>query len=202
MRRRVYYRLLTRTSFIGALAHRTHQILQLNQLDHFLCYGTLWGQIRYARLLPWATRAYLCVFDEQMAAIDPGVLWSGFQQEFLQLRHSAAEGSYTVQRNHHAHPQVELVAFGYDAEQDVYRRSGWRRRLLPPSCDWSPALDCFPANLVRGGPLPQRRLGRFEYAVPQAGIEIQKYNYEDNWWRAVHLRQEQCPLSVGQMIGE
>lgn len=134
-----------------------------------------------------------------MRAIDEAVLWSAFQQEFLQLSHSTAEGSYAVQRNHHQQPQVELVAFRYDAEQDVYRRAGWRRGLLPPSCDWSPALDCFPAYLAKR-PLQRRQLGRFEYAVPQAGIEIQKYHYADNWWRDVHLRQSECtPMQMPGM---
>lgn len=146
-------------------------------------------------LLPWASRAHLCVFHDQFAAINEGILYSSFQHEFTQLTHSAAEDVYTVQRNHHVLPMVELHAFVRDDEQNVYKRSGWRRRLLPPHCDWTPALDCFPAHLMQR-PLPMQRLGRFEYPVPMGGIEMQKYHYADNWWKTITTRNCNSPADI------
>lgn len=70
-------------------------------------------------------------------------------------------------------------------QQKVYRRIGWRRRFLPPHCDWSPSLQCFPVNLVDDSPLPRKRLGHYSYPVPMGHIELQKYHYTDNWWTEV-----------------
>lgn len=95
---------------------RVHEILNQNQIEHFLCYGTLWGQIRMGTLFPWSSKAYLGVFENQMADINEGILYSSFQQEYLQLTYSSAEAVYTVQRKHHEHPQVELIVFGSDDE--------------------------------------------------------------------------------------
>lgn len=93
-----------------------HTILDQNQLEHFLCYGTLWGQIRMSAIQPWASKAYLCVFDDQFAAIHEAILYSSFQQEFLRLTYSATEAVYFVERNHHTFPQVELIVFVRDDE--------------------------------------------------------------------------------------
>lgn len=69
----------------------------------------------------------------------------------------------------------------------MYKRIGWKRRILPPHCDWTPSLDCFPTHLIEM-PLPQKQLGKYKYSVPMGGIEIQKYHYSHNWWKTVETK--------------
>lgn len=140
-----------------------------------------------------------------MTEIDEGHLYSSFQREFLQLRYFSADAIYVVEDIHRSYPYVEIFVFDKDEEvitllcakfcfwmpirlqQNVFKRVGWKRRLLPPHCDWTPSLDCFPMHLLEL-PLPQKRLGRHTYDVPMGGIEIQKYHYADNWWKSVETK--------------
>lgn len=39
-------------------------------ITHFLCYGSLWGQLRLGRTLPWERDIELCVLNEEMALKD------------------------------------------------------------------------------------------------------------------------------------
>lgn len=189
-------------------------IFEKHNLVHFLCYGTLWGQIRMSKILPWSAKAEFCVLNNQLSDIDEGHLYSSFQRMFLRLRYFSTDGVYVVQDNHKSHPFIEIYVFERDNtvsdgimglipmifnylplylqrqhlyQQNMYKRIGWKRRILPPNCDWTPSLDCFPAHLIEL-PLPERKLGKHMYAVPMGGIEIQKYHYSTNWWKKVETR--------------
>lgn len=81
-----------------------------------MCYDTLWGQIRRSAPLPTADRGHLCVFADQVEAIDEGLFYHSWQSEYLKLRHYAADGVYVVERNHYKHPVVELILFRRDKE--------------------------------------------------------------------------------------
>lgn len=63
----------------------------------------------------------------------------------------------------------------------MVRRVGWTRRVLPPDCELSPSLQCFPPQLVIA-PLPAKRFGEHFVPVPREGIELQKYHYPNDWW--------------------
>lgn len=52
------------------LNFRTHRLLTSLGLTHFLCYGSLWGQLRLSRSLPWEADVELCVLNEEMALKD------------------------------------------------------------------------------------------------------------------------------------
>lgn len=66
----------------------------------------------------------------------------------------------------------------------MLHRVGWKRRLLPPDCDYSPTLDCFPARLALA-PLPLKLFGTRAVPVPREEFEILKYHFPDNWWKEV-----------------
>uniref|UniRef100_A0A182NKD7 Uncharacterized protein n=1 Tax=Anopheles dirus TaxID=7168 RepID=A0A182NKD7_9DIPT len=173
------------------LFERVHRLLLQHGLTHFLCYGTLWGQIRLAKMLPWREKAEFCVLNEELMRHEEARFIRNFYANELQIHYLHAEGIYRVFANEpiarRAPPYVDLVVFQLDEAQGMYKRVGWKRRLLPPHCDWTPSLECFPVNLLQGT-LPKRPLGRLFYTVPMGGIELQKYHYPDNWWKDVKVR--------------
>lgn len=69
----------------------------------------------------------------------------------------------------------------------MFKRIGLIYSFLPPSCDWTKSLDCFPGNLIQL-PLPMKLLGSDKYPVAMGGIELQKYHYSQNWWKEVILK--------------
>lgn len=83
---------------------------------HFLCYGTLWGQIRIGDVLPWSLKAELCVLNVQVSAVDEGHLYSSFQRNFLRLRYFSADGVYRVEDTQRPYPFVEIFVFDRDVE--------------------------------------------------------------------------------------
>lgn len=173
------------------LFERVHRLLVQHGLTHFLCYGTLWGQIRMAKMLPWREKAEFCVLNDELMRHEEARFIRNFYSSELQIHYLHSEGIYRIFANEptvrHATPYVELVVFQLDETQGMYKRIGWKRRLLPPHCDWTPSLECFPINLLQGT-LPKRPLGRHHYTVPMGGIELQKYHYPDNWWKDVKVR--------------
>ena len=52
------------------LVANTHSILEKLGLTHILCYGSLAGQIRIGRSLPWEDGAEMCVFNEDIVKYD------------------------------------------------------------------------------------------------------------------------------------
>uniref|UniRef100_A0A182JJQ5 Uncharacterized protein n=1 Tax=Anopheles atroparvus TaxID=41427 RepID=A0A182JJQ5_ANOAO len=173
------------------LFERVHRLLVQQKLTHFLCYGTLWGQIRLAKMLPWREKAEFCVLNDELMHHEEARFIRNFYANELHINYHHSEGIYRIFANEPAalrtRPYVELVVFQLDVAQAMYKRVGWKRRLLPPHCDWTPSLDCFPVNLLQGA-LPKRPLGRMLYTVPMGGIELQKYHYRDNWWKDVKVR--------------
>lgn len=188
------------------LAFRSHRVLSALGLTHFLCYGALWGQIRLSRSLPWESDVEFCLLNEEVSTHDEVFVARAFRRAGLRLAYEAAEGRYRVADAASSSPArgaaaaaaaedeeagvdvsqalVQLVVFEQDPLLKVYRRVGWKRRVLPPDCEVAPSLHCFPLRLV-APPLPKREFGGHPLPVPREGIELQKYHFQDNWWKVV-----------------
>jgi hypothetical protein len=85
---------------------------------------------------------------------------------------------------------VQLVVFAVDKKiekngESMYHRVGWKRRLLPPDCEYSKTLECFPQRLVLA-PLPLKLFGTRAVPVPREEFELLKYHFPDNWWKEVN----------------
>lgn len=65
-------------------------------LTHFLCYGSLWGQIRLSRSLPWAVSSQFCVRNEELTPLDEVYIRRVFDKHGLQIQYNSAEGMYDV----------------------------------------------------------------------------------------------------------
>ncbi len=201
------------------LVSAAHNALDQLDLTHFLCYGSLFGQVRRSATLPWERDAELCVLNEEVARYDELYIKNAFKRRGMHIYYDSAEGRYVVSETDlfAAHnvcilnmysplPQIrlpsrkkkpssasppvaaaspdaappsstlvdpeisamdpsfrgyaELVVFARDKGvvvdgQEMYHRVGWKRRLLPADCEFSPELECFPARLATA-PLPLR----------------------------------------------
>lgn len=65
-------------------------------LTHFLCYGSLWGQIRLSRSLPWEVSAQFCLRNEELIPLDEVFILRSFDKHGLQIQYNSAEGVYNV----------------------------------------------------------------------------------------------------------
>lgn len=168
------------TGQLHNLAHRTHLVLEKLGINHFLCFGSLWGQVRIGRALPWSRKIEMCLIDTLR---DDVLISKAFKDDGLSASYMYASGIYKIQENNHNKhsPSVEVIVFEEDSVTRMMRRVGWTRRVLPPDCELSPSLQCFPPQLVIM-PLPIKSFGGYLVHVPREGIELQKYHYPNDWW--------------------
>ena len=177
------------------LVYATHAALDALDLVHFLCYGSLFGQVRRAASLPWERDAELCVLNDEFSKYDEVFLRRAFWKRGLDLIYDSAEGRYVVSVMAAGSSElleldgcvVQLVVFAGDKDisvsgEPMLHRVGWKRRLLPPDCQYSPALQCFPRRLAET-PLPLKLFGVEAVPVPREEFEILKYHFPDDWWR-------------------
>lgn len=167
------------------LSYRVHNVLEIVRVTHCLCYGALWGQVRRSTTLPWEKDAEFCVDNKELMLFDENFLHKVFQKHNLVLSYDSGEGVYTVVDNFlQQGAAIHLVVFEEDVMLDMMRRIGWKRRMLPPNCEDSKSLDCFPVRLLRK-PLPMKSFGWKKLPVPWEELEILKYHFPDNWWQEV-----------------
>lgn len=169
---------------LHSLADRVHTVLTSIGLTHFLCYGSLWGQLRLSRSLPWESDIEYCLLNEEIITKDEVYLARIFKNKKMELEYDITEGIYTITDDELSGAKVQLIVFEMDPMINMLRRVGWKRRVLPPDCESLPSLNCFPPRLARP-PLPQKEFGGYVVPVPREGIEIQKYHYPTNWWKEI-----------------
>ncbi|XP_057325932.1 uncharacterized protein LOC130667987 [Microplitis mediator] len=168
------------TERLHELVYRVHLVLTKLGIVNFLCFGALWGQVRIGRALPWARKIELCLVDTMR---DDVLITKAFRDAGLSATYMYTSGIYRVQEHEigEASARVEIIVFEQDTVTQMMRRVGWTRRVLPPDCELSPSLQCFPPQLVIP-PLPAKQFGGRLIPVPREGIELQKYHYPNNWW--------------------
>lgn len=156
-------------------------------ITHFLCFDSLWGAVQESGPLPWDPHAHLCALNERVSRHDEAELLRAFRHRGLALEYSSAEGQYIVRNSSSTlttfeAPTVRVVLFEEDERVQMFRRVGWRRRLLPPDCDAHPTLQCFPPNLA-ASPLPSKPFGPLNLPAPREDIDLLKFHYPETWWR-------------------
>nr|CAD7395658.1 unnamed protein product [Timema cristinae] len=191
------------------LADKVNRVLTSLQLTHFLCYGSLWGQIRLSRSLPWEADVEFCLLNEELSLHDEVFLARAFKKHKLDMKYNSAEGLYMITDPQFEGGNIQLIVFEEDTtttlnaaslpppnhfvnpykltasvntldlQINMLRRVGWKRRMLPPNCEEMTSLECFPPRLI-ARPLPLKEFGGYILPVPREGIEIQKYHYQQN----------------------
>ncbi|MCL4117247.1 UNVERIFIED_CONTAM: hypothetical protein GTU68_009958 [Idotea baltica] len=168
------------------LLKRVSATLEKLKVSYFLCYISLWGAIQESGPLPWDTNAELCILSSNLLPYDEASIHRAFQRQELSLEYKSSEGEYIVKNSSVLYaqaPQVKLILFEADSRVGgMFRRVGWKRRLLPPDCDAHPDLQCFPPHLINS-PLPKKSFGPLNLPGPREDIDLLKFHYPDTWWK-------------------
>ena len=123
--------------------------------------------------------------NEEFVKYDENYIGNTFHRAGLNIAYDSAEGRYLVTR---AGGIVKLIVFSKEKKlqeviEDTYYRVGWKRRILPLNCDYSPSLECFPSRLMEK-PLGKAKFGTAGMVpVPNEQFEILKYHFPDTWWK-------------------
>ncbi|GAB6031450.1 Laminin B (Domain IV) [Chamberlinius hualienensis] len=166
-----------------SLMRVTTEVLTKLKLNHFLCYETLWGALKVDDLLPWEDKVEFCALNEELVMYEEAFLIKFFLKRNLALSYDSKDGVYEIYfTGKRDSGTLKLIVFETDKRLEMCKRVGWSRRLLPPDCQLSPSLQCFPTRLIEQ-PLPTFTVGNVRYKVPREEIEIQKYLYPDTWWK-------------------
>lgn len=146
---------------------------------YFLCYGSLWGALRYGKTLPWDRNIDMCVVYHEIASINEQTLYQTFKQNELSYYYNSRRGKYVVT---YKSVQAEITVF--EKVGTHMERIGWEKRLFP---HLYVNYQNFPFMLVEKD-LPKIKFNGVELTYPHQEYEIQKYLYPDNWWKEVKPR--------------
>jgi len=166
-----------------------HKTLQMFNITHFLCYGTLWASLRHSKFFPWKPTIDLCALNENLQSIDEVYFRRAFMKRGLAVDYYAAEGLYKIWPLKHNdltnQVKLNLFLFTKNEEFEIIRRVGFKYRLLPAT---SENIDSIPVRLLTL-PLNEGNLNGFKFPVPRENIEIQKYHYKLDWWKEIKPKQ-------------
>lgn len=173
------------------LAERVHRALEVLQVQHFLCYESLWASLYNEGPRAWDRTVEMCLVDDTLAQQDEGFTARFFRTQDLTLDYDMLEGVYVVKLVARVNfpglpsavePDVSarLVLFQQRTSSTMMRKAGVKRALLPDDCE-NLLLECFPSQLAMQ-PLGKIKFGRSDFPAPREGIEIQKYHFPEDWW--------------------
>lgn len=194
----------------------------LLEVTHFLCYETLWTVLKRSGMRKPRTGSLLltdacfnlCVLNEDLVKHDEALIVRRFRNSAISLEYFHSDGIYILkpmasmfaellpapssQEDPLMNPDLFTIharihVFEKDSTQDVYRKVGWKSRILPPTMCGQ--LHCFPSNLLDSSHKPLGKLALFSsllISVPNEGIEIQKYHYPDSWWTMANYFEPNC----------
>ena len=143
----------------------------------------------------------ICVLNEDLMKHDDALIERRFRNNGIRLQYIHSDGLYILKPGTNIYSQSSISSdndsntlhsdifsiharihvFERDSVQDMYRRVGWKSRLIPSTM--CKQLHCFPPSLIEDRPLPQLEFISLLFVnVPREGIEIQKYHFPDTWW--------------------
>jgi hypothetical protein len=151
----------------------SNQLTKLN-MSHTLCYGTLWGALRYGKALPWDNNVDFCVLKHEVEKVPWATLYEQFKASNMDMIYDPHRGAYIVSQGH---AQAHLTVF-YKTSLGKAHRDGFQNKFL-----WFLQNDyaSFPSRLLeppftmitfQGNPMP----------VPNGDMEILKHLYKNDWW--------------------
>lgn len=101
------------------LAFRVHSILSKFGLTHVLCYGALWGQIRFSKSLSWVTDVEMCIINEEVSVLEEAQFYRTFQKNGLKIQYKSAEGIYEIIDPGIEIAKIELYVFELDVMVNI-----------------------------------------------------------------------------------
>ncbi|CAF1012434.1 unnamed protein product [Brachionus calyciflorus] len=161
------------------LTEKMSQMLDKLEITYFLCYGSLWGALKFQKTLPWDRNIDMCVIYHQLAAIDETKLYQAFKQADLNYYYNSRRGKYVV-----SYKTVSAEITVFEKIGTHVERIGWEKRIFP---HLYLKYQNFPYQLV-DRELTRIKFNNLNVPVPHQEYEIQKYFYPDNWWKEVKPR--------------
>lgn len=158
------------------LAKRMSQALEKLQITYFLCYGSLWGALKFQQMLPWDRNVDMCVVQHQLESIDEQSIHSAFTHAGLSYHYNSRRGKYVVQYKGVTGEITVFEKVGRHVE-----RVGWEKRLMP---HLYLGYQNFPYTLI-DNELGLIKFHSLKLPVPHEYYELQKYLYPENWWKEV-----------------
>jgi phosphorylcholine metabolism protein LicD len=149
------------------------------ELTYFLCYGSLWGALKFKRTLPWDRNIDMCAVYQQFMRIDEHKIKEAFMKCELRYHYNHRRGKYVVK---YKTVSAEITLF--EKIDDHMERVGWEKRLFP---QYYLNYQNFPTQLIENE-MPKLLFNTFEVRAPHLEYELQKYLYPENWWKEVKPR--------------
>lgn len=158
------------------LTKKMSDVFEKLKMKYFLCYGSLWGALKFHSTLPWDRNIDMCIIQNQLILIEEQALYQAFKQNDLQYYYNSRRGKYIVRYKTVSGEITVFEKIGAHME-----RVGWEKRIFPHLY-----LDYqkFPYQLVDKD-LPRMEFNSIMIPVPHQEFELQKYLYSDNWWKTV-----------------
>lgn len=161
------------------LARKMSLMLEKLGVTYFLCYGSLWGALKFQKTLPWDRNIDMCVIQHQMASINEQTLHQAFKQADLSYYYNSRRGKYVV-----TYKSVTGEITVFEKVGNHMERVGWEKRMFP---HLYLNYQNFPFQLVEKD-LPKTKFNKLDLPIPHQEYEIQKYLYSENWWKEVKPR--------------
>lgn len=158
------------------LAKRMSEALEKLNISYFLCYGSLWGALKFQKTLPWDRNVDMCVIYHQIMSVDEQALHATFKQAGLGYYYNSRRGKYVVSYRGVTGEITIFEKVGVHVE-----RVGWEKRIFP---HLYLNYQNFPYQLVEKD-MKRVKFHSLMLPVPHENYEIQKYLYPENWWNEV-----------------
>ena len=158
------------------LARMIHQILNISKIDHWLCYGTLWGALRNNKMLPWDDNVDFCARETVLTEVAHSPMKERFFKHGIKVEFGFGDSTIHLT---YKNAKGKITAFDFGSDKSYH--TGWFERVSSRSWIWGDQ-DAFPGRLVEP-PLPTVKFYGIDMPVPRENLEIQKYHYPNDWWR-------------------
>ncbi|BFZ09609.1 hypothetical protein BsWGS_12648 [Bradybaena similaris] len=148
-------------------------ILTKLNISHALCYGTLWGALRYGRTLPWDNNVNFCVLKTEIQKVSWEWLQETFQANHMGVTYNLRQGEYLISRG----PAQAVITVFYQSHSEA-RLDGLGHKLLgffykhPVS---------FPSRLLKA-PFSKIVFHGKAMPIPHEDVQILKHLYPEDWW--------------------
>ncbi len=158
------------------LAFRMSNSLEKLGITYFLCYGSLWGALKFEKTLPWDRNVDMCVIYHQIATIGEQQIHTVFKHNELNYYYNSRRGKYVV-----SYKGVTGEITIFEKVGSHMERVGWEKRIFP---HLYLNYQTFPFQLI-DKQLNKVRFHDLKLPVPFENYELQKYLYPDDWWKEV-----------------
>ena len=158
------------------LTLKLKKTLEQLKLNYFLCYGSLWGVLKFKSTLPWDRNVDVCIVYHELVNVNEQVFHQAFKNNELNYFYNTRRGKYVV---FYKTVSAEITVFekvGHHME-----RVGWEKRLFPHLYY---SYQNFPSLLIEPE-MDKLEFNKVLMPVPHQQYELQKYLYPENWWKEI-----------------